>query len=184
MRRALTTLVLVAAVLAGGCGQQHRSTATAARPAGNTSTTSSTAPGASNGSGAATTTTAKSGASTAGSGGATTPTTAAGFQTPTTLPESDFRSTAKVSKACVGPGGKEILTVSTRSQSAVAYTALYADGKNHGGNHGGISGPDGKFQDTFVIDGTAPKGQATVYVSITSPDGKHSNATASFNVGC
>jgi len=74
--------------------------------------------------------------------------------------------------------------VSTKSSASVAYTVLYADGKNHGGNSGGVADSHGHFHDVFVVMQDAPPGNATVYVVATTSDHRQSNATTHFTVGC
>jgi len=169
-------------VVLAACGSSTARHATSPTTATSTSTTSVTVPpaGAPARPGPESTTTRPVTPSTSAS-----PTsTGNAFSPPSSLPPGDFTTRVSFEKPCLEPGGSQHITVSTEAGAAVAYTVLYADRKNHGGNSGGIADSHGKFRDVFVVASDAPRGAATAYVVVTTSDHRQSNATGQFRVGC
>jgi hypothetical protein len=82
----------------------------------------------------------------------------------------------------VKPGDRQVLSVKTRADAAVAYVTQYSDDDSHGENGGGASDSDGKFSDEFVVDPDAPDGVATV--TVTSQKDGVSFAQVKFTVNC
>lgn len=84
-----------------------------------------------------------------------------------------WRLRATVSPSCVPAGGAATVTVHTAANAALAFVAIYANGKNgsappfgdgYGGNADGYSNDSGQWASTWTIRADAPRGPAKVTV--------------------
>lgn len=92
---------------------------------------------------------------------------------PSTSQRSDFPIDAWLDHRCVVRGGEVTITIEAGENTGVGYHAVYdgeeggADppaGEGHGGNGGDMTDADGRFQETWVVQPTAPVGPARVDV--------------------
>lgn len=98
---------------------------------------------------------------------------------------------ASISPTCVPVGGTAKLTVKTVPRAAIAYVAIYANGKSgaeppwgegYGGNDRGNADFRGQWSATWVVSLTAPKGDAHVMLVVGSK-GKQRSIDVPFSVG-
>lgn len=101
-----------------------------------------------------------------GDGGATATSAPAGQQTEGRQQPLPFE--ASLGSSCVKAGSSQSIRVKTLPQSAVTYDSYYPDGNSgvsenfYGGNNGNQVGPDGVYEDTWVINPAAPPGTVKV----------------------
>ena len=76
-----------------------------------------------------------------------------------------FDVSARVDSACLSPGERQSITITTRPETPVAYHAKYSDGTNafdpnyYGGNNGGNTDLAGSWADSWVVKAGAPPGR-------------------------
>jgi hypothetical protein len=104
--------------------------------------------------------------------------------TSSTIPKGQFKSTITLGKSCANSGDVQTFVVKTAPNSPITVVTRYADNDSHGDNTGGISDSDGKFAGSFVVDPTAPKGEAMVLATTSSRTQGVSFAEDRFKVGC
>jgi hypothetical protein len=81
-----------------------------------------------------------------------------------------FDVAARFGSACIRPGERQTITITTLSKTSVAYHATYSDGKNafdpgyYGGNNGGVTDANGRWTDSWVVGAGAPPGRVKVDV--------------------
>ncbi len=81
-----------------------------------------------------------------------------------------FAVSARFGSACVRPGERQTITITTLPEAVVAYHAQYSDGKDaldpgyYGGNSGGTTDARGVWTDSWVVSPAAPAGAVRVDV--------------------
>jgi hypothetical protein len=106
----------------------------------------------------------------------------------TSFIRTDFPVDVQLSNACLVAGTAQTITIDMNYQGAVAYMAVYSDGKNpydpdyYGGNKGSKTDPQGVWQDTWVVGATAPAGRVDVTVVAIDGQNKQSQAKAAFTI--
>jgi hypothetical protein len=89
-----------------------------------------------------------------------------------------FAVAAKTAVACIDPGARQTITITTRPKTPVAYHAKYSDGKDaldpgyYGGNNGGNTDATGEWTDSWVVGRDAPPGRVRVDVVAQGTDGR------------
>ncbi len=71
----------------------------------------------------------------------------------------------RLGAACVTPGGRQTLTITTRGQASVSFNTRYADGhlgNTYGGVGIGTTTADGAFHTAWTVAAAAPLGSAAV----------------------
>ena len=102
----------------------------------------------------------------------------------------DVDVTGALDPDCVRPGGKVTITIATEPDASVAYNAFYSDGQsgaaepfgaNYGGNAGGLTGAEGRYQDTWTVAANAPSGPGHVEI-VAAANGGFGKTTIPFAV--
>ena len=92
--------------------------------------------------------------------------------------------TARVSVACLRPGGTQTVTLTSEPKTNVGYDSVYADGKtgwspdHYGGSNKGETDASGQWQDTFVLKPGAPPGKVEVNAIAGNARGAGKTATS------
>lgn len=96
-----------------------------------------------------------------------------------TLGRERLAMTAKMRAYCLERGERATVTLSTKPRAAVAWRAIYADGKpgspppagaGYGGYGSGVTRADGKYEAWWVVGTDAPSGKGYVEVVAASED--------------